>query len=441
MMKTTWSKPTKYLFGVGLVFLGIFLLNLSRSVIPALIVAALIAMIVRPVILWLHHRVRLPRNVAVGVVYLCLALLTPLVIILIVPTLMDALVYVGNLDYQTLIQNGVEWLRSTLTALKDVQLPVAGFDAYVDRAVETVLGALQPVSASETVPPSLNEIFQSFSSALRAAMEAGANLVGAVFSQAAMIVFMFLASIYISLDAHTYRAALLQAVPAAYQPELSSLMARIERLWEAFLRGELTLMLVIGVVTTLGLTALGVPGALYLGIIAGLLEIVPNLGPIIALIPAVIVALVQGSTYLPISNLAFAGVVIVFYILVQQLENNLVVPRVLGDALELPPLIVMTGVVVGAAVGGILGALLATPVIASGREVLQYIYRKLLDQEPILSEETAPGPVSPAVPLGKWLSSRREESLKRNQSRSPESRQSSGEASPPQSRPGGGELS
>jgi hypothetical protein len=76
-------------------------------------------------------------------------------------------------------------------------------------------------------------------------------------------------------------------------------------------------------------------------------------------------------------------------------ENNLIVPRVLGAALELPSLIVMTGIVVGASVGGILGALLATPVIATFREVLRYIYRKLQDQEPALIEDEAPGSGTP----------------------------------------------
>ena len=175
-----------------------------------------------------------------------------------------------------------------------------------------LLEAFQPYSPTAAVPPSLTEILQPLSSALMSVVEAGANLLGAVISQVAKMGFIFLASIYISLDAHTYRGALLQAAPAAYQPEISILLARIERVWNAFLHGELILMLVIGVITTLGLTALGVPGALYLGIIAGLLEIIPSIGPIIATVPAVIVALIQGSAYLPISNLAFAGLIILF---------------------------------------------------------------------------------------------------------------------------------
>ncbi len=424
-MDTTWSKTTKYLVGVGLVLLGIFILHLSRLVIPSLIAAALMAVIVRPVILWLQSHLQLPRGLAVGVVYLGMAILVPLVIILILPTIKDALVYVGNLDYESILQSSVGWLRSMLTTIKTIQLPVAGLDAYVDRAVDSLIEALQPFSPTAAVPPSIDTVFQPLSSALMSVVQTGANLVSEVFSRAVMIGFVFLASIYVSLDAHIYRDAFLKAIPAAYQPEITILMARVERLWNAFFHGELILMLVVGGITTIGLAALGMPGALYLGIIAGLLEIIPNLGPIIATVPAVIVALIQGSEYLPISNLAFAGLIILFYILVQQLENNFIVPRVLGNALELPPLIVMTGIVVGASIGGILGALLATPVIATSRVILHYVYRKILGQNPIQVEDAAPETGSP--PSKNWLSSLLSDFRRRIRSRSPESHQGTGE--------------
>jgi predicted PurR-regulated permease PerM len=177
------------------------------------------------------------------------------------------------------------------------------------------------------------------------------------------------------------------------------------------------------------------PGALYLGIIAGLLEIVPTIGPIIAAVPAVIVALVQGSAYLPIGNLAFAGLIILFYLLVQQVENNLIVPRVLGDAVELPPLVVMTGAVVGASVGGILGVMLATPVIATGRVILGYLYRKLLDQEPFPTEEIVPDSGTSSSPSKSWFSSRLAELQRRIRLRSLASRQGGEKAPPPRSEP------
>ena len=166
MMNTTWSRSTKYLVGVGLVLLGIFILYLSHPVIPVLIMAVLIAVIVRPVISWLQHRFHLSRGLAVGLVYLGMAILAPLVVVLILPTIIDALVYVGNLDYQSILQSGEEWLRSTLTAIKAAQLPVIGVDAYVDRAIDTLLEALSHLHQPRQFHPHSTAILQPLSSAL-----------------------------------------------------------------------------------------------------------------------------------------------------------------------------------------------------------------------------------------------------------------------------------
>jgi predicted PurR-regulated permease PerM len=161
-------------------------------------------------------------------------------------------------------------------------------------------------------------------------------------------------------------------------------------LWLAFFRGQLTLMVVVGVTTWLGLAALGVSGAPYLAATAGLLEIVPSLGPIIATVAAATVALLKGSTYLQISHVLLAGLVVLFYVLVQQLENLFIVPRVMGDALKLPALVVLAGIAAGAALGGVPGAVLATPVIATGRELLRYGYHKRRGEEPFPAEKAAP---------------------------------------------------
>lgn len=390
-MNTAWSKPAKYIVGVSIALLGIFILYLSRSVIPLLILAGLIAVIVRPVIMWLHTRVGLPRGVAVAVVYLIVVILAPLAVALAVPAVLNAVRYVLSLDYQRIFQDVGAWLTSALISIKATQISIEPLDNYVDQAVDALLVALQnatPAGSPELPPPVT--ILQSVGSALTTTFGAAAELIGTVFSTAVLVIFIFLASIYISLSAHTYRDSFLRVVPPIYQPEIAILVDRIERTWNAFFRGQITLMLLIGSISWVGLTALGVPGALSLAIIAGLLELIPNLGPIIATIPAVIVALLQGSTLLPVSNLTMALVVLIFYIIVQQLENSVIVPRVLGEAVELPPLVVMTGVLVGGTVGGILGTLLATPIIATLREILKYVYRKIQGDDPYPSEETAP---------------------------------------------------
>lgn len=387
-MNTAWSKTTKYIAGVGLVILGVFILYLSRSVIPLLIIAAIIAAIVSPMISWLRRRLRLPLGIALALAYLGLIVLVPLAFVLIVPAVIDALHYVVSLDYEGILQQVTVWLHETLAAIQAVQLPTEALDSYIDGTIESLLISLQSaVQTTGPETPPVDTIVQSLGTALTATFGAAASLIGNVLSSVVLLIFIFLASIYISLNGRDYRDDFLHALPEAYQPEIAMLLARIGSVWNGFFRGQFTLMLLIGVMSWLGLTILGVPGALSLGIIAGLLEIVPNLGPVIATIPAVIVALMQGSTYIPISPLALAGLVILFYVFVQQLENNLIVPRVLGQAVDLPPLAVMTGVLIGGTVAGILGALLASPIVGSAREILRYTYRKMLGKEPFPPEE------------------------------------------------------
>jgi predicted PurR-regulated permease PerM len=156
-------------------------------------------------------------------------------------------------------------------------------------------------------------------------------------------------------------------------------------------------MLIIGVVTWIGSTAIGLPGAFALATIAGVMELIPNLGPFLAAVPAVIVALIQGSTYLGVNHLTFALIVIGLYVVIQQIENTFIVPRVLGEAVNLHPLVVIIGVIVGANVAGILGALLAAPVIASIREILGYLYAKILGEDPYPPQPVQPEEVTPSL--------------------------------------------
>ncbi|PDV97866.1 AI-2E family transporter [Candidatus Chloroploca asiatica] len=388
---STWTRPTRYVVGIGLAIFGVFLLFISNSVIPLLVVAGLLAFTVRPVISLLHERLRLPYGLVVGLTYLVVLLLLPLAALILLSAIGQALAFVFNLDYERAIDGFTNAVQGWMEGLKAWEIPFGPLDTYVDAIADAVLVALNGASqvAQPEIPP-LADLAEQLGSALTVTFGAMAGLVGNIFSSAILLIFVFLSAIYFTLSAARYRDAMVAALPKPYQPEVVALLRRVGHVWVAFFRGQITLMIIIGGVVWLGLTLLGVPGALSLAIIAGLLEVVPNLGPVVATIPAVIVALLQGSTYLPVNNVVLALIVIIFYVIVQQLENSLIVPRVLGEAVELPPLVVMTGVLVGGSVAGILGALLATPVIATGREVLRYLYRKLLGEPPFPPEQLDP---------------------------------------------------
>jgi len=137
---------------------------------------------------------------------------------------------------------------------------------------------------------------------------------------------------------------------------VESLAHKVEVKTGAWVRGQIVLMFLVGFTTYIGLTILGVEFALPLAVIAGLLELIPTIGPIVSAIPAAIIAFTQG----PLLGLG----VIALYILIQQLENNILVPKVMEKAVGLSPLITIFSLLVGAALFGILGAVLAVPFAA-----------------------------------------------------------------------------
>lgn len=395
-MDTAWSQQTRYIVGVGLALFVVFLIYISRSVIPLLAVAGLIAFAVRPVIGLLQRGLRLPRGLAVAVTYLVVMLLLPMAALVLLAALVEAVNFVVSIDYGALVERMSTSTRTWLQDLRAWIIPVGPLDAYVDGLVDSILRTLNGAGGvADPQYPGLSDIASQIGAALSMTFGAVAGLVGNIFSSVILFIFVLLSAIYFTTSAASYRDAMVRTLPERFQPEVVELLRRIGLVWGAFFRGQLSLMLIIGVLVWVGLAILGVPGAVSLAIIAGLLEVVPNLGPIVATIPAVVVALLQGSTYLPVNNFVLALLVIGFYVLVQQLENSLIVPRVLGDAVDLPALVVMTGVFVGGSVAGILGALLATPIIATGREVISYLYRKLLGEPPF---PPAPAPAVAAPP-------------------------------------------
>lgn len=394
-MNTEWNPTTKHIVGVGLTIFGLYLLYISRSILWLIIIAALIAFLLGPVVNFFNFTCRLPRGIAILCTYLIGIVVIILVPLIFVPQIIEGIVFFTNIDYQVLIENSLQWAEETLIGLKQIDTHVFGLNFNIDSLVTPALNYLQNTGSDITLTlPSATTIINSFQSALSFTYGIATNVAGTVFSGIITFIVLLMSAIYFSLDSQKFYAYFLRNIPETYRPEIAILMGRLNKTWRAYLRGQLYLMIIIGVVTGVGLSILGMRGAFILGVVAGLLELFPYVGPTLAAIPAVIVALIQGSTYLSVSNVVFALIIIGFYLLVQQLENALVIPRMLGGAVDLHPLVVLIGVIVGANFAGILGALLAAPVIASGREIMRYLYLKMLGQDPYPAREEVPEPPS-----------------------------------------------
>jgi HAD superfamily hydrolase (TIGR01549 family) len=179
-------------------------------------------------------------------------------------------------------------------------------------------------------------------------------------------------------------------IPEKWRPEIRVLWRELVEIWDGFIRGRLLLSLLMGFLIWAILTILGVRSAPALGFLRALLGLVPAVGPVIAAIPAVLIALILGSSWLPLGNLWFALLVTGVYIVVEQIEELYLLPRVVGRRVALHPAVVIIGAAVGAQLAGVLGILLAAPVIASLRVLLTYILRKLFDEGPISTVEGVP---------------------------------------------------
>ncbi len=397
-MNTEWNDATKRLVAVGLVIFGLFVIYISRSVLALILVAALIAFLLMPFVAFLHRRLKLPRVAAVLLAHILLIIVILLSPLILLPPVISGFGELAEVEYQTLFDDGLQWVTESLRSLSQFDMQILGIPLDFSPVTDPALRLLEEQDSSFLQLPSFETIMNSVQAALTVTVGVAANLAGSVFSAVLAVVLTFFFSVYISLDAHKIRENVIGLVPPSYRPEISILIRRLTKIWRAYFRGQLQLMFIIGIVTWIVGLMIGLPNAFTLAVVAGLLELIPNLGPILAAIPAILLALIQGSNFLPVSNLIFALIVIGAYALIQQIENNLIVPRILGEAVELPALVVMAGVIVGASVGGILGALLAAPTIASLKEIISYLYAKLLSEEPFPPQPDTPEPVGPS-----WL--------------------------------------
>lgn len=382
---TRWDPATKrmvvlvLLVGAGLIFW------VSRPVMPLLVIAGIVSYLLSPFV-DLCEKLRIPRSLSTIVLYLVLLIALILTPILLVPVLIRQLTEL-LIDVPTVTFNFLRFLQSSVASLPTA-VEILGFQFDIEGPVTELQRTVSGQSAVSLFPSAaqildyINRLLVTTTNLIGNTAVIGFNVVGGLFSVLLSLLFLFFLSLYLTKDAPRIRRYVEGLFPLSYQSEAAMLLRELGRIWQSFFRGQITLSITIGVATYLALSFMNMPGALILAILAGALEVVPGIGPILAMIPAVIVALIQGSDTLAISNFNFALLTVGVYFVIQQLENQLLVPRIIGTSVNLHPIVVLCGVVVGASLGGILGALLAAPTIASLRVIVSYLYAKLLDQLP-----------------------------------------------------------
>ncbi|MEI6510594.1 MAG: AI-2E family transporter [Candidatus Uhrbacteria bacterium] len=313
---------------VVLIAVSAWFLWYVRDIVAMLFVALLLAALIDPLADWFAKN-KVPRAVAVIIVYLALGMVASVVTVLIVPVIIDQVTQLfGSGPFAAVLQQGVLKARTL-------------FD------VQNFLASL--LSGQST---SVTSVFS--------------QVAGFLSGFVALFVVLVLA-FYMIVEEDAARKLFRSFAPVEYQPFIAQMIAKMQTKIGAWLRGQLLLGLIVGVCLFVGLVILNVKYALLLAVLAGLFEIIPYVGPTLSLIPAVIIGFVQS----PVKGLA----VLILYLVVQQLENHILVPKIMQKVTGLNPIVSIVALMVGVKLAGLVGAILSIPVATMVAVVLEDLFR------------------------------------------------------------------
>lgn len=361
---------------VALVIFAVLVLGvvlyLGRSALTPFILGALLIYILDPLVGFLSrrhfNRLQLPRWIAVLIVYaLTFFIVFEGMVLLLVPLITQLGQFVGDLPrIFSALEAALAQLREFYQTL---DLPTAireyldGMLADVDGTPAIDLGALLPLA--------------------RTLLGTAASFFGFII----IPVWAF----YILRDRVSLTTGLHNALPTAWRGDAVAVVKIIDRVVGRWIRAQLILGLIVGAATYAGLLLLGnlvdprfLQFAVLLAVIAGVLELLPIIGPIISMIPTLLIALTTAD---PVVSLL---AVVALYTAVQQVENAVLVPKIQGEAVELHPSLIIFALIVGGAIAGLVGAILSIPITAAALSVFRYLFRRLSADDPGVLAADAP---------------------------------------------------
>ncbi|MEK7519981.1 MAG: AI-2E family transporter [Patescibacteria group bacterium] len=315
---------------VAFVVLGLWFLYLVKEIVALLFLAIIIASAIAP-LADLFERKRIPRMGTVIVVYLLCVAAFVLVLYLIIPPIVDELKQLAGL--------------------------IPEYYETVTKQIFKTTRGISPDAAKNA-----QEFLITFGEKIRSVTSGFLSVVAGAFGGVVAFGAVLVTSFYLAIQRRGVEDFLRLVTPKANEAYVVDLWTRVEHKLGRWLQGQLLLALIVGVTVFIGLSFIGVPYALLLGVAAALFEIVPIVGPLLSAVLGISLAIII-SPFLALLTL-------VFYVILQQVENHILVPLLMKRVTGLNPVVVIVALLAGAHLGGVLGMIIAVPLATIAGELL-----------------------------------------------------------------------
>lgn len=318
------------LFAIGVVFLWFI-----RDVVFAFIVAVILASFINPIADF-AARYHLPRSITVLGVFIGLVGIVVLLITMLVPLI---------------VEQGSSFIKN----FSGLWEKVVGRAPFITDIASQFARTGESTTGSASLAPTIsNAAVKLFSTVT--------NIIQGLFAT----VLTFVLAFYLAVQKNVMRQCIHFFTPTHYHEFAFNLIAKIQTRLRYWLQGQLALSLSIGVMVYIGLSIIGVPYALFLSVLAALLEIIPYVGPTLAALPPIFIVFASND-----NGLLPALLTIGFFVIIQQIENHFLVPKIMQKAVGLNPVISIIAVAVGVKLAGIIGGLLAIPAMTAISVVIE----------------------------------------------------------------------
>ncbi len=357
-----WKWPAKLIVGLGLAVVAVWLLAQFKNFLGPLIVAFLLTYIFYPAVNFLQKRIKLPWRIAVTVFY-----------IIVVAVFLGLMVW-GGLALFDQVENLIAFIERNIDQIPQLVNDLTQ-KTYHIWTYEFSLSALNWNSIVDQVVGAVQPIIGQIGSFAGSIATGAANVL-------LMIGIILLVSYFILAESKGVTNRLENVQIPGYAADFQRIGQELNNIWNAFIRGQLIVVLITVIVYTIYLGSMGIQFFFGLALIAALGRFIPYIGAWITWITYGLVALLQGTTIFNLAPGIYALVVLGGAILIDAMLDNLLVPKVMSENLKVHPALVLVGALIALDFLGVIGILLAAPVLATLQLFSGYIFNKMTDQDP-----------------------------------------------------------